>query len=421
MFTCSKCSKQFHTLTSLYNHKTRNHPPVVLVSKQYDHHNTKFSSDTDGSSDSEISVNLKPSLNISSSGSDSSSDSEISVNLKPSPKISDESFVYSSDSEISVNLKIPQSNHTSATNVSPVSLNKGQKRDRTMHSRLLLDQSSDLDPSSNKKRRGNVVNDANETEDFFLAKKWQNLYSDMKEKYEKLRKECEICMKNKSNGSNIKLSKELTKHKDSLRMMQEKIVKDQAINISLKDEKQELRRKLKESEEIIEQLQDGPSLDAFNSISKSIFNCISIEEIERVRKLFLKNKISQIQEVKNIRVLQKIIQGLRRGYIPICNPQQSRLSDAHQLLLDNMNKATKTQMIKIIQNNTELLSDLMHTVDSSLKFIVNLYNKFGSLHDDSQSESSDTSDEDDTSNEDDTSDDDDTSDEDDTSDRDDSD
>ena len=193
------------------------------------------------------------------------------------------------------------------------------------------------------------------------------------------------------NDTNKELKFKLNECEKVLQSLQDKVVKQQIDIDFIKEERKELRDNYEKSILHIQQLEEDGQLDAFNDISKGIFNCVSIEQIERVRKLFKKKDFAKIRQAKNVKVLQRIIQGINRGYIPLCNPQQSRMSDAHQTLLDDMDKASSEQIRKIIGTKPKILSQLMYTVDDSVKLIVDLYNKFGSRHDESDDGDSDHS------------------------------
>ena len=416
-YKCPQCLKRFKTLARLYRHKNSEHPSLLLVNN-HNHNNDvesvyseiypkpnnstpniipplrdesdveSDSSTIKGDDDYEISEHPTPSPQKRVVVDEISSDSEISVNLQPAPKrkLSKDDdqnppppkriAVDSSDSEISVNLQ-------------PASKRK-------------LVEGGDQIPLSNNTRLVNT----NRYKQLYKqclqkAEKWKKLYIKKREENDHLHEEYSKCLESNDKdkeylrsleADNEIIYKQLSKCKDTLDEQADKLVKYQADIISLKEEKKELKKKIEKSTNIIEQLENDYSLDAFNDISKNIFNCVSIEEIERVRKLFKKKKIPELKRKKNVKVLQRIIQGLNRGYIPICNPQQSRMREEHEILLSNMDMATVQQMVKLIDNNAEILSDLMYTVDASIKMIVNLYNKFGSLHDKSSDESSTDSD-----------------------------
>ena len=416
-YKCPQCLKRFKTLARLYRHKNLQHPSLLLINNHNNNNDVesvyseidpkpnnttpsiipplRYESDTEsnsstikGDDDSKISEHPTPSPQKRVAVDETSSDSEISVNLQHAPKRKlskdyDQNptpqkrlAVDSSDSEISINLQ-------------PASKRK-------------LAEGGDQIPLSNNTRLVNT----NRYKQLYKqclqkAEKWKKLYIKKRGENNHLHEEYSKCLevnhKDKEYLRSLKadneiIYKQLNKCKDTLDEQADKLVKCQADIISLKEEKKELKKKIEKSTNIIEQLENDHSLDAFNDISKNIFNCVSIEEIERVRKLFMRKNFPELKRKRNVKVLQRIIQGLNRGYIPICNPQRSRMTEEHEILLSNMDMATVQQMVKIIENNAEILSDLMYTIDASIKMIVNLYNKFGSRHDKSSDESSTDSD-----------------------------
>ena len=106
---------------------------------------------------------------------------------------------------------------------------------------------------------------------------------------------------------------------------QDRLVKYQADIVSLKEERKDLKAKVEELNEALEELKyEGNN---FNKDTKQIFNCVSIDEIEKLRHLFKNKKFDRIKRKGNVNIIQKIAMGLLRGYIPICNPQRTVITD----------------------------------------------------------------------------------------------
>lgn len=368
-YKCSQCSERFDTLTDLYKHKQLKHPPIVLVNNYNHDHDESFHNDP-------IAEIPLP-----------ASDGEVSEHLKPPPKRRLEET--DNESDISTDLiPAPDSNTDNESDISTDLTPAPESKKR------LRDDNTDLKPSSKKKRDNDrpPIDPTRKTiyskykklyrECLSTAEKWKSLYVKLRSENTKLQEEYEKAARTMGEA-NMELKSRLEECTEVVLQLQDRVVKQQAGIDSLKEERKELRVKYEKSINHIQQLEEDGQLDAFNDISKSIFNCVSIEQIERVRKLFKKKDFAKIRQPNNIEVLQRIIQGINRGYIPICNPQQSRMTDAHQILLDDMDKASSEQLKKIIGTNSKLLSELMYTVDDSVKMIVHLYNKFGSQHDES--------------------------------------
>ena len=95
------------------------------------------------------------------------------------------------------------------------------------------------------------------------------------------------------NDTNKELKFKLNECEKVLQSLQDKVVKQQTDIDFLNEERKELRDNYEKSILHIQQLEEDGQLDAFNDISKGIFNCVSIEQIERVRKLFKKKDFAK--------------------------------------------------------------------------------------------------------------------------------
>jgi hypothetical protein len=187
----------------------------------------------------------------------------------------------------------------------------------------------------------------------------------------------------------VGLQTELRKCNVTLTENQDKLVKNQADIVSLKEERKELKRKVEELNlALVEEREEETH---FNSDTKKIFNCVTIEEIEKLRNLFKHKKVDHIKRRGNIKAIQKIAMGLVRGYIPVCNPQRTVITDQQRDLMENIEKSTTKKAGKIIDENIELVSDFMSKVDGSMKMVVQLYEKYGSRDEDTDNDSQDKS------------------------------
>lgn len=371
-YECPQCSKRFDTLTDLYKHKQVKHPPIILVNKRKHNHDDDDDDDESGISSSGNSEETPENVKLPSDETDNESD--ISTDLIPTPD-------NNTDNESDV-----------STDLIPIPEPKKRLREDNPDSKLSYKkQRVNEQPSVVSSRKDSVTKYKKLYKECLgKSEKWKSLYVKARGENAQLQEEYETSVR-LLNDTNKELKFKLNECEKVLQSLQDKVVKQQTDIDFLNEERKELRDNYEKSILHIQQLEEDGQLDAFNDISKGIFNCVSIEQIERVRKLFKKKDFAKIRQAKNVKVLQRIIQGINRGYIPLCNPQQSRMSDAHQMLLDDMDKASSEQIRKIIGTKPKILSELMYTVDDSVKLIVDLYNKFGSRHDESDDGDSDHS------------------------------
>ena len=170
---------------------------------------------------------------------------------------------------------------------------------------------------------------------------------------------------------------------------QNRLVKYQADILSLKEERKDLKAKVEELNRALEELKyEG---NHFNKDTKQIFNYVSIEEIEKLRHLFKNKMFDRIKRKGNVNIIQKIAMGLLRRYIPICTPQRTVITDQQRDLIRNIEKSTTNKTEKLIAENIELVSNFMFKIYTSIKMVVQLYDKYGSRDEDTDSDSQDKS------------------------------
>ena len=125
----------------------------------------------------------------------------------------------------------------------------------------------------------------------------------------------------------------------------------------------------------------------YTDVTKKIYNCISIQEISHLRNLFRRNKWDEIIKPKNIAVILRLIVGIDNDAIPICNPQTSNLTSQQRYLIHTLKSSSPSDALNIIRNNQSSIEFLFKILDQSLRMMVNLFNKYGSIDDESATES----------------------------------
>ena len=123
-------------------------------------------------------------------------------------------------------------------------------------------------------------------------------------------------------------------------------------------------------------------------MTRKIYNCISIQEISHLRNLFRKNKWDEIIKPNNIAVILHLITGVDNDAVSICNPQTSKITSRQRHLIHSL-KSSSSDALNIIQNNQSSIESLFKILDQSLRMMVNLFNKYSSIDDESDTESSD--------------------------------
>ena len=127
----------------------------------------------------------------------------------------------------------------------------------------------------------------------------------------------------------------------------------------------------------------------YSEVTKKIYNCISIQEISQLRNLFRRNKWDEVIKPKNIAVILHLIVGVDNDAIPICNPQTSNITSEQRELIHTLKTSSPSDALNIIRNNQSSIESLFKILDQSLRMMVNLFNKYGSIDENSDTESSD--------------------------------
>ena len=144
---------------------------------------------------------------------------------------------------------------------------------------------------------------------------------------------------------------------------------------------QEHNQKIKELNDYIKEIPQEDT-EHFNSLSKAIFNCTSMEEIFEVRRLIKDHKFDEVLK-NHIGTIQKLFMGLSYGIIPICNAQRTGITNKQRDLVDAVQSSTSTTAKNLLKTKRNEVTKLFSIINDSLKLIRNTYNTYGS-HDEDQ-------------------------------------
>ena len=113
-----------------------------------------------------------------------------------------------------------------------------------------------------------------------------------------------------------------------------------------------------------------------NMISNHAFKCTSIEEFSYLRNLFREGDYSKINDHKVIKIIQRLLMALNAGYIPICNKQQTQVTEGQRKMIKKLEGASIGEAKRIIQNQFNDISSVFNVMDRSIKFIVDTYKDY---------------------------------------------
>jgi len=114
---------------------------------------------------------------------------------------------------------------------------------------------------------------------------------------------------------------------------------------------------------------------SFRPLSEAIFNCITIEEIYKIKSLLKQHKIEELIE-NHLDTLQKLFLSLSHGVIPLCQPQRDVISDFQRSLIEKIETSTPVEAKELILQNIMEIINLFSIIDQSLQLATNSYKKF---------------------------------------------
>ena len=353
-YECEHCGKVFNTNAGLYTHKEKYHkaPTVVLVN--HDEH--------------------KPST---------------SVEYPVTPR-STHTDTPSSDDDLEISFDEPQpSRKRKVIDVDDSDVGDGDNDDVWR----IKKRKYDVIPNPATPR--NNTNDGYKKMYFKClkqSKKLQSEHKKFKQKYEKVKRDCEDEIlqyrerlekineehRNYTNGIEEECRKKLETINDEHRKYSIGI--EEEYQKRLQALESDCENKIKDLNEYITDLKNNEYAN-FNSLSKIIFNCVTIEEIFKIRNLIHTQQIGELLN-NHMKTLQNIMLGLTVGVIPICNPQRTSITDEQRALVEYIQNAPASAAKRKIQHNRARFSNLWSIVDDSLKLVCETYNRYGS-HDES--------------------------------------
>ena len=115
--------------------------------------------------------------------------------------------------------------------------------------------------------------------------------------------------------------------------------------------------------------------DDFKTLSEAVFNCITMEEIFRIRRLIKEQKIEELLD-EHLGTLQKLFLSMSYGVIPLCQPQRDVISDNQRKLIEKIETSDREEAKKLIMENKMEIINLFSIIELSLQPAGNSYKKF---------------------------------------------
>lgn len=116
--------------------------------------------------------------------------------------------------------------------------------------------------------------------------------------------------------------------------------------------------------------------ESISSLTKSIFNCTTMEEIFEIQRL-IKNHQLDVLTSKHLKTLQNLFLSLSYGVLPICQPQREKVSQSQRRLVEKIQNTSSASAKRLLKENRAEVVNLFSIIEGSLKLARNSYNRFG--------------------------------------------
>ena len=113
-------------------------------------------------------------------------------------------------------------------------------------------------------------------------------------------------------------------------------------------------------------------------LSDAIFNCITIEEIFKIKKLIRNREFDELVN-GHLDTLQKLFLSLSYGVIPICQPQREVISESQRKLIQKIETSSPSKAKTLIMQNRSEIINIFHIIEQSLELAIVSYDKFRRL------------------------------------------
>ena len=406
-FKCAICSKVFRTNASLYIHKQQHSPKLVLMSHD---HNANNENDLDKSDESDYTVideYIRPDNNNKRKHDKNNED-------YPAPKrshhVSDttnrrgersdwkvlDRYDYNPDHDNN-QLIIPKvqgkrpldkddhsDHHTKKLKgvIHPRSKSFKRNRSRGYKKRRpygesdwrvldTYDDPGDKSDDDYKRRYEDCLEDKKKA-----ISDHNNKITEMRHEYEQKIRELRNKLGDISQDKDLELKRQIealnkeltTKNNEDIQLIKAKHDAEiEKIEAECEDKIELLNNQIKSLQE------SDASLDG---LTKSIFNCTTMEEIFEIQNLISNHQIDLLVQ-RHLKTLQRLFFSLSYGVLPVCQPQRDKVSDNQRRLVEKIQKATSSNAKRMIKENRGEIVNLFSIINDSLRLARDSFNRFG--------------------------------------------
>ena len=196
--------------------------------------------------------------------------------------------------------------------------------------------------------------------------KFEGILKLKNEEINKIKIECDEKIKvlqDESRDAQEKSKVELNDHMDNYTKIMSEMEQHYEAQINL------LKEKLKSL--------DGNE-ESFKPLSDAIFNCVTIEEIFKIKKLIRNREFDELVS-SHLDTLQKMFLSLSYGVIPICQPQRDIMTESQKKLIQKIETASPSKAKNLIMRNRSDIINIFDVIDQSLELATVTYDRFRRL------------------------------------------
>ena len=196
--------------------------------------------------------------------------------------------------------------------------------------------------------------------------KFEGILKLKNEEINKIKIECDEKIKvlqDESRDAQEKSKVELNNHMDNYTKIMSEMEQHYETQINL------LKEKLKSL--------DGNE-ESFKPLSDAIFNCVTIEEIFKIKKLIHNREFDELVS-SHLDTLQKMFLSLSYGVIPICQPQRDIMTESQKKLIQKIETASPSKAKNLIMRNRSDIINIFDVIDQSLELATVTYDRFRRL------------------------------------------
>ena len=372
MHVCEYCGEEFPNLTELYKHKHMHKQSLVLHSHGSRDRAIAPNEKNDGRYSKEVTPYVSKKRYY-----DSDSDSAYKrkkINYKRRRELDSDSELDAKRYRRSSDLEPIEYKPDNKLAVVPYIKRRKKKPKRKF---VTPKSDSDSEDDGNYKRFKNKFEKICQDELSSQKQKYEKQMGIKQEEINKIKKECseqisvlekQISEKEEKYKSEISETEENCKNKLNEQMHN--------YTSTISEIENHYENQINLLKEKIKSLQDDEH--SFEPLNKAIFNCITIEEIFKIKKLIRNREFDELVN-KHLDTLQKLFLSLSYGVIPICQPQRDVISDSQKKLIAKIETSTPSKAKNLIMQNRSDIVNIFEIIDQSLELATASYDKFNQL------------------------------------------